>query len=47
MRRSVQNYPLGAKNGQVVYIKDVASVTDDAREQRSGYNFVDGQQQQN
>ena len=42
---SVQNYPLGAKNGQVVYIKDVASVTDDAREQRSGYNFVDGQQQ--
>ena len=39
---SVANYPLGAKNGQVVYIKDVASVTDDAREQRSGYNFVDG-----
>ncbi len=43
---SVQNYPLGAKNGQVVYIKDVASVTDDAREQRSGYNFVDGQKKQ-
>jgi HAE1 family hydrophobic/amphiphilic exporter-1 len=39
---AVQNYPLGAKNGQVVYIKDVASVTDDAREQRSEYNFVDG-----
>ena len=35
--------PLGSKNGQVVYIKDVASVADDAREQRSGYNFVDGQ----
>jgi len=43
---SVQNYPLGAKNGQIVYIKDVASVTDDAREQRSGYHFVDGQKQQ-
>jgi len=43
---SVGNYPLGAKNGQIVYIKDVASVTDDAREQRSGYNFVDGQKQQ-
>ena len=43
---SVANYPLGAESGQVVYIKDVASVTDDAREQRSGYNFVDGRRQQ-
>lgn len=43
---SVANYPLGARNGQVVYLKDVASVTDDAREQRSGYNFVDGRRQQ-
>ncbi len=43
---SVQNYPLGAKNGQVVYLKDVAAVTDGAREQRSGYNFVDGQKKQ-
>jgi len=40
---AVANYPLGAKNGQVVYLKDVASVTDSAREQRSGYNFVDGE----
>ena len=40
---AVADYPLGAKNGQVVYLKDVASVTDDAREQRSGYHFVDGQ----
>jgi len=40
---AVAGYPLGSKNGQVVYLKDVASVTDSAREQRSGYNFVDGQ----
>jgi len=40
---AVANYPLGAKDGRVVYIKDVATVTDEAREQRSGYNFVDGQ----
>lgn len=40
---TVANYPLGAKDGQVVYLKDVARVTDDAREQRSGYQFVDGQ----
>lgn len=39
----VAGYPLGAKDGQVVYIRDVASVTDAAREQRSGYNFADGQ----
>ena len=43
---AVSNYPLGAKNGQVVSLKDVATVTDDAREQRSGYNFVDGQRHQ-
>ena len=41
--QTVANYPLGAKNGQVVYLKDVASVTDGIREQRSGYQFVDGQ----
>ena len=40
---AVANYPLGAKDGKVVYIKDVATVRDDAREQRSGYDFVDGQ----
>lgn len=39
---SVANYPLGAKNGQVVYVKDVATVTDGVREQRSGYHYVDG-----
>ena len=39
---TIANYPLGAKNGQVVYIKDVATVIDGAREQRSGYNYVDG-----
>jgi HAE1 family hydrophobic/amphiphilic exporter-1 len=38
--QAVANYPLGAKNGQVVYLKDVARVTDDVREQRSGYHFV-------
>jgi HAE1 family hydrophobic/amphiphilic exporter-1 len=43
---SVANYPLGAKDGQVVYIKDVATVTDGIREQRSGYEFVDGKAQQ-
>ena len=41
--QTVADYPLGAKNGQVVSIKDVAAVTDGAREQRSGYSFVDGQ----
>ena len=39
---AVAGYPLGAKNGAVVYLRDVASVTDGAREQRSGYDFVDG-----
>jgi len=39
---AVGNYPLGSKSGQVVYIKDVADVADAAREQRSGYHFVDG-----
>ena len=43
---AVVNYPLGAKDGQIVYLKDVASVTDAAREQRSGYNLVDGQRHQ-
>ena len=43
--QTVANYPLGAKNGQVVYIKDVATVTDGVREQRSGYQFVDGKRQ--
>ena len=37
---TVANYPLGAKNGQVVSLKDVATVTDDVREQRSGYHAV-------
>ena len=41
--QAVANYPLGSENGQVVSIKDVASVTDGAREQRSGYQFVDGE----
>ena len=39
--QTVASYPLGAKNGQVVYLKDVATVTDGVREQRSGYHFVD------
>lgn len=39
---TVANYPLGAKDGQIVYVKDVATVTDGIREQRSGYQFVDG-----
>ncbi|MEO7719118.1 MAG: efflux RND transporter permease subunit [Capsulimonas sp.] len=39
----VAQYPLGSKNGQVVYLRDVALVKDDIREQRSGYHFVDGQ----
>ena len=43
---AVAGYPLGAKGGQIVYIRDVASVTDSAREQRSGYQFVDGQRHQ-
>ena len=38
--QTVENYPLGAKNGQVVSLKDVATVTDDVREQRSGYHFA-------
>ena len=42
---AVAQYPLGAKNGQIVYLKDVATVRDDIREQRSGYNFVDGKRQ--
>jgi HAE1 family hydrophobic/amphiphilic exporter-1 len=37
---TVQDYPIGSHNGQVVYIHDVASVVDGEREQRSGYNFV-------
>lgn len=44
--QAVANYPLGARNGQVVYLKDVASVTDGTREQRSGYQFVDGARHQ-
>ena len=40
---AVADYPLGAKDGQIVYVRDVATVTDAAREQRSGYQFVDGQ----
>ncbi len=39
--QTVASYPLGAKNGQVVYLKDVATITDGVREQRSGYHFVD------
>jgi len=39
---SVGDYPLGARNGQVVYLKDVATISDAFREQRSGYQFVDG-----
>ncbi|BDI31047.1 multidrug ABC transporter [Capsulimonas corticalis] len=42
---AVAGYPLGSKNGQVVYLRDVASVKDDLREQRSGYHFVDGKRQ--
>ena len=38
--QTVANYPLGAKNGQVVYLRDVAAVTDGVREQRSGYHAV-------
>ncbi|HEX5323443.1 MAG TPA: efflux RND transporter permease subunit, partial [Capsulimonadaceae bacterium] len=38
--QSVGNYPLGAKNGQVVYIKDVAQVIDGTREQRSSYEYT-------
>lgn len=37
---TVSSYPLGAKDGRVVYIKDVATVADDYREQRSGYHYV-------
>jgi HAE1 family hydrophobic/amphiphilic exporter-1 len=42
---TVGNYPLGSVGGRVVSIKDVATVTDGIREQRSGYEFVDGKQQ--
>jgi HAE1 family hydrophobic/amphiphilic exporter-1 len=38
--QAVASYPLGAKNGQTVYLKDVATVTDGVREQRSGYQAV-------
>ena len=38
--QTVGSYPLGGKNGQVVSIKDVATVTDGVREQRSGYHAV-------
>jgi len=43
---AVAGYPLGSKGGRVVYVGDVAGVTDGAREQRSGYNFVDGRRHQ-
>jgi len=42
---SVGSYPLGSKNGQVVYVKDVATIADGIREQRSAYHFVDGKRQ--
>ncbi len=38
--QTVADYPLGAKNGQVVSLKDVATITDGVREQRSGYHFA-------
>ncbi len=38
--QTVGGYPLGARNGQVVSLKDVATITDGAREQRSGYHFA-------
>ncbi len=38
--RAVGRYPLGGRNGQVVSIQDVATVTDGVREQRSGYHAV-------
>ncbi len=44
--QAVGDYPLGAENGQVVSIKDVARVTDGVREQRSGYQYVNGRRQQ-
>ena len=37
---TVGSYPLGGRNGQVVSIRDVATVTDGVREQRSGYHAV-------
>lgn len=43
--QTIANYPLGSKNGQVVFLKDVAQVVDSVREQRSGYQYVDGAQQ--
>ncbi len=42
---AVAGYPLGARDGRVVYLRDVAAVTDGVREQRSGYQFVDGRSQ--
>ena len=43
---TVSKFPLGSQDGKVVYINDVASVEDTAREQRSGYHYVfnDGKQ---
>ncbi len=38
--QTVGSYPLGARNGQVVSLKDVATITDGVREQRSGYHFA-------
>jgi HAE1 family hydrophobic/amphiphilic exporter-1 len=38
--QTVENYPLGVKSGRVVAIKDVATVLDMPREQRSGYHYV-------
>ena len=43
---TIANYPLGNTDGQVVYLKDVATVTDGAREQRSGYQYVDGERKE-
>jgi len=39
----IADLPLGSQNGKNVYIRDVASVSDEPREQRSGYqSFVRG-----
>ena len=38
--QAVGNYPLGAKGGRIVYLRDVASIEDGKREQRSGYQFA-------
>ncbi|MDR3708228.1 MAG: efflux RND transporter permease subunit [Capsulimonadaceae bacterium] len=37
---AVGDYPLGAQDGNVVYLKDIATIADADREQRSGYHFV-------